>query len=741
MHQAIFKHFSKDFKASIVVFLVALPLCLGIALASGAPLFSGIISGIIGGVLVGAISGSKVGVSGPAAGLAVIVFNDLQLLSQNFTNYWQIFMLVVVIAGAIQLLAGFAKLGSIAYYFPSSVIKGMLTAIGLIIVLKQIPHALGYDKDYGGDLFFYQNDGQNTFSELLNVLNKLNLPSIVASFVALAILLLWEVKIIKSNKLISSIPAPLVAVVSGIVISNIFLFDLEHLVQVPIFDSFDSFANNFSFPDFTHITNPNIYFMALVIAIVASVETLLCVEATDKLDPEKNITPTNLELKAQGIGNIISGLLGGLPITQVVVRSSANISFGGKTKMSAILHGILLLLSAIAIPKYLNMLPLATLAAILIVVGYKLAKPKIFLDTFKLGFEQFLPFAVTILGMLLTDLLKGVAMGMVVSIIFILFHNFRNGYYRITDFSLKNSEHFIKLADNVSFLNKGAILQMLQNMPDRANVVIDASHCKSIDCDVVEIIENFISTAKLRKINIEVRGSVLRKQVAYNVLTEERTSLSKEIRDQLTPQVALQMLKDGNQRFVNNLKINRNLLQQVNETSGAQHPFAIILSCIDSRTSAELIFDQGLGDIFSCRIAGNILNQDIIGSMEFACKVAGAKLIMVLGHSECGAIKGACDHVKMGNLTSLLLKIRPSVEAEKEITECRNSSNSEFVDRVAKINVNRTINEISEFSEILLDMQQRGEIAIVGGMYDVASGLVELYENLPNNFKSLKAPE
>jgi carbonic anhydrase len=741
MHQAIFKHFSKDFKASIVVFLVALPLCLGIALASGAPLFSGIISGIIGGVLVGAISGSKVGVSGPAAGLAVIVFNDLQLLSQSFTNYWQIFMLVVVIAGVIQLLAGFAKLGSIAYYFPSSVIKGMLTAIGLIIVLKQIPHALGYDKDYGGDLFFYQNDGQNTFSELLNVLNKLNFPSIVASFVALAILLLWEVKIIKSNKLISSVPAPLVAVVSGIVIGNIFLFDSEHLVQVPIFDSFDSFANSFSLPDFTHLTNPDIYFMALVIAIVASVETLLCVEATDKLDPEKNITPTNQELKAQGIGNIVSGLLGGLPLTQVVVRSSANISFGGKTKMSAILHGLLLLLSAIAIPKYLNMLPLATLAAILIVIGYKLAKPKIFLDTFKLGFEQFLPFLVTIIGMLLTDLLKGVAMGMVVSIIFILFHNFRNGYYRITDFSLKNSEHFIKLADNVSFLNKGAILQMLQHMPDRANVVIDASHCKSIDCDVIEIIENFISTAKLRKINVEVRGSILRKQVAYNVLAEERTSLSKEIRDQLTPQVALQMLKDGNQRFVNNLKINRNLLQQVNETSGAQHPFAIILSCIDSRTSAELIFDQGLGDIFSCRIAGNVLNQDIIGSMEFACKVAGAKLIMVLGHSECGAIKGACDHVKMGNLTSLLLKIRPSVEAEKETTECRNSSNSQFVDRVAKINVNRTINEISEFSEILLDMQQKGEIAIVGGMYDVASGLVELYENLSNNFKSLTAPE
>ncbi len=317
-----FKYFNKDFPASVAVFFVALPLCLGVALASGAPMFSGIVAGVVGGLVTGFLSGSAVGVSGPAAGLAVIVLGYLTSLGSQFDNAWQIFLLVVFFAGIFQLLAGLLKLGSIAYYFPSSVIKGMLSGIGIIIVLKQIPHAVGYDKDFNGDFYFYQNDGQNTFSELLNILNLVSFPALFASIVGLAILILWDSAFFKKNilekiailkNIAKFLPAPLVAVISGVVISNLFSFSEEHIVNIPIADSFKGFLGQFSFPDFKYITNPQIYLMALIIAIVASIETLLCVEATDKLDPQKRITPTNLELKAQGIGNIVCGLIGGLP--------------------------------------------------------------------------------------------------------------------------------------------------------------------------------------------------------------------------------------------------------------------------------------------------------------------------------------------------------------------------------------------------------------------------------------------
>ena len=733
-----FKHFNKDFPASIAVFFVALPLCLGVALASGAPMFSGIVAGVVGGLIAGFFSGSAVGVSGPAAGLAVIVLGYLTSLGAQFDNAWQIFLLAVLFSGVLQLVAGFLKLGSIAYYFPSSVIKGMLSGIGIIIVLKQIPHSVGYDKDFNGDFYFYQNDGQNTFSELLNILNLVSFPALFASLIGLFILILWDSTLFKKHviekiailkNVAKFLPAPLVAVVSGVIISNLFSFQQEHLVNIPIASSFNGFVEQFSFPDFKYITNPQVYVIGLIIAVVASIETLLCVEATDKLDPQKRITPTNLELKAQGIGNIICGLIGGLPITQVVVRSSANINFGGRTKLSTMLHGLLLLISVISIPKILNMIPLATLASILILIGYKLAKPTIFRDMYRLGLEQFLPFIVTIIGMLLTDLLKGVAMGMIVALIFILYHNFRNAYQKVVDFSIEDNknQHFISLSDNVSFLNKGAILQMLQEMPNNAKVVIDGSRSRSIHQDIIEIINDFIINSKTKKIDIEFRGSTLRKQIQY-VVDDKKITLTKELRDNITPERAIQMLKDGNQRFLNNLKFNHNLLQQVNETSDQQNPFAFILSCIDSRTSAELIFDQGLGDIFSCRIAGNIINDDILGSMEFACKVAGAKLILVLGHSECGAIKGACDKVKMGNLTGLLRKIDFAVKAEETITDNRNAGNVEFVNKVTKLNVATAIEQITEQSDIINEMHKNKQIAIIGGVYDVSSGLVEFYE-------------
>ena len=500
--QKKFKNIRADLPASIVVFFVALPLCLGIALASGAPLFSGIIAGIIGGIVVGAASGSHLGVSGPAAGLAVIVFTYVQLLG----NSWESFLVAIILAGIFQIILGFLRLGNIAYYFPSAVIKGMLAGIGLLIIIKQIPHALGYDKNFSADFGSEELQQETVLQKLSECLNYFTLEAITISIISLLILILWESSVIKKHKISKLIQAPFLVVIVGIIFSNFFQLGENQIVAIPTATSFGEFTKLFIFPDFTQLRNPQIYEMALVIAIVASLETLLCVEATDKLDPQKRITPTNRELKAQGLGNIISGFVGGLPITQVVVRSSANISFGGKTKNSAILHGFFLLISAITIPNLLNMIPLASLACILIAVGYKLAKPKIFQQVYKLGLMQFLPFVITILAMIATDLLKGVMLGMATAICFILYGNLRNSYQKISDEEGKNDRHIIRLAEEVSFLNKGSILQMLNAIPPNSSAVIDGTKSKFIDHDVIEIITDFRANAKSKNIALEIVG-------------------------------------------------------------------------------------------------------------------------------------------------------------------------------------------------------------------------------------------
>ena len=417
-----FKKWQDDLPASIVVFFVAVPLCLGIALASGAPLFSGLIAGIIGGIVVGSISDSSLGVSGPAAGLAIIVLHAIQDLGA-----FEIFLVAVIIGGVIQVLLGLLKGGVIGFYFPSSVIKGMLAAIGIIIFIKQIPHAFGYDRDYEGDMSFQQGDGQNTFSELSNMLDFISPSSMIVAAVSLFILLLWDLFLVKKSKLFKIIPGPLVAVVFGIVyqlICSKYLPDMsikgDHLVTVPTSANVNEFFSNFTTPDFSAINNINVWLTGATIAVVASLETLLCVDATDKLDPEKGTTNTNRELLAQGTGNILSGLIGGLPITQVIVRSSANIQSGGKTKMAAIMHGFFILVCVSIIPFVLNLIPLAVLASILFVVGYKLAKPTLFKSMYRLGWKQFIPFLVTVLGVVFIDLLKGISLGMLVAIITVI---------------------------------------------------------------------------------------------------------------------------------------------------------------------------------------------------------------------------------------------------------------------------------------------------------------------------------
>lgn len=510
--KGFFSNLKHDLPASIVVFLVATPLCLGIALASGAPLFSGVIAGIIGGVVVGLVSGSPLGVSGPAAGLAVIVLNAITTLGT-----WETFLLAVVLAGLIQLVLGFVRAGIIGYYFPSSVIKGMLSGIGLIIILKQIPHAFGYDEVPEGTMDFVQPDSENTFSELANMLNYVQPGAIIITLVSLFLLIFWERPFMKKVKIFQWIQGPLMAVVAGILLNLGFqafapqlAVDARHLVQLPVAEDFAGFLGLFTLPDFSQITNSAVYTTAFTIAIVASLETLLCVEATDKLDPYQRVTPASRELKAQGIGNMISGFLGGLPVTQVIVRSSANIQSGGRTKASAVLHGFLLFFAVLLIPAVLNLIPLASLAAILIVVGYKLAKPSLFKSMYRLGKYQFIPFIVTIVGILMTDLLIGIGLGMGVAVFFILLNNLRNPYFFTEEaHDEKGDTLIIHLSEDVSFLNRASIMKTLDAIPPHTKVIIDASKSVNIDYDVYEIIREFESKSQLNNIDLTIKGLYL----------------------------------------------------------------------------------------------------------------------------------------------------------------------------------------------------------------------------------------
>ena len=524
---SIFKQIESDLPASVVVFFVALPLCLGIALASGAPLFSGLIAGIVGGIIVGALSGSNIGVSGPAAGLAAIVLTAIGPLG-GFEN----FLVAVVLGGIIQLILGFLKAGVIGYYFPSSVIKGMLTGIGIIIILKQIPHFFGYDADPEGDFAFFQVDGQNTFSEIINTVNHIQPGSALIGLIGLAIIILWETVLSKKGKIFKMIQGPLVAVVVGIIFFTLnkgngaLSISESHLVSVPVPDDLASLAGLLTFPNFNALANPEVWVVGFTIALVASLETLLCVEATDKLDPHKNVTPTNRELLAQGTGNIISGMIGGLPITQVIVRSSANIQSGGESKASAIIHGIFLLISVLLIPNLLNMIPLSVLAAILLVVGFKLAKPQLFKSMYALGWKQFVPFIVTVIGIIFTDLLSGIGLGLLVGIIVILIKSYQNSHFLHKEGEdVDDGKVKMTLAEEVTFFNKGAILKELDRLPHDSLLELDVTQTKYLDHDVIEILDDFIHKAEERNITIKLiskQGVVLNPDSYFHFFNQKK---------------------------------------------------------------------------------------------------------------------------------------------------------------------------------------------------------------------------
>jgi MFS superfamily sulfate permease-like transporter len=499
------RHVKEDIPAGIVVFLVALPLCLGIALASGTPLFSGLIAGLVGGLVVSLLSGSQLAVSGPAAGLTVIVFNALQSIG-NFQGL----LVACVLAGVLQLAFGFLKAGVIASFFPSAVIKGMLAAIGLILIIKQIPHATGFDSSFEGDEDYMAESASSSFHELSEALQAITPGAVAISVVGLLILIVWELPWFKKQALLKLIPGPLVAVLWGVgfnLWASRFAPDWQvkehHMVELPLMAQPMDFFDNLVFPDVSYLSQPQVYVSAITIAIIASLETLLSLEATDKLDPLKRLTPTNRELKAQGVGNIISGLLGGLPMTAVIVRSSANINAGGKTSLSCFVHGVCLLISILFFARYLNQIPLSCLAAILLFTGYKLAKPTLFMEHYRKGMSQFLPFVITVAAIIATDLLKGMAIGMVIGLFFVIRANY-NAAITMTMTKNTGANHYlIALNKDVSFLNKALLRKFILMVEEHSKVTIDASKVQFIDHDILETIDDFIDSAADSNITIE----------------------------------------------------------------------------------------------------------------------------------------------------------------------------------------------------------------------------------------------
>lgn len=500
----------ENLPSGLVVFLVALPLCLGIALASGAPPLSGIISGIVGGIVIGTISNSNVSVSGPAAGLTAIVLKAITDLGA-----FELFLCAGMIAGIIQLILGFVRAGSISNYFPNNVIEGMLAAIGIIIILKQIPHAVGFDKEYEGNETLFDN-GINLkyFEEASHAIHP---GALIITIVSIAILLIWDK--VPALKKLKMLPGALAAVVTGIVMNELFKFlgsslavESQHLVSLPVPQSLEDFKNLITFPDLGGFTNYQVWVAGATIAIVASIETLLCIEASDRLDMQKRITDTNLELKAQGIGNLVSSLIGGLPMTSVVVRSSANANAGATSKISTIIHGLLLLICVLTIPVILNKIPLATLAAVLILIGYKLAKPATFKHFWTLGKFQFIPFLATVVAVVFTDLLKGVGIGLAISIFYILQGNMKRAYY-LSKEKLDNADEItMKLAEEVSFLNKAAIKKTLKNIKPNSKITFDARETAYIATDILEMIQEF---ANVRAIEDDIEVELLGFKTSY----------------------------------------------------------------------------------------------------------------------------------------------------------------------------------------------------------------------------------
>lgn len=705
------KHFKYDLPSGLVVFLVALPLCLGIALASGAPLFSGILAGIVGGIVVGSLSGSQLSVSGPAAGLTVIVAGAIIKLGS-----YEAFLLSVVLAGVMQIILGYAKAGTIGNYFPSSVIKGMLTAIGIILILKQIPHAVGYDEDFEGDFSFLQVDQENTFSEIINAMSKSSLGAIIISVISLAVLIGWNY--IPSKK-IKNIPAALVAVILSILINVAFAafntglaLEGNHLVTIPMLNNLSEVSTLFTTPDFSKIVNPDIFLVAGTLAIVASLESLLSLEAIDKLDPEKRNTPTNRELKAQGVGNIISGLIGGLPLTAVIVRGSANVNAGAKTKFSAIYHGLLLVVAVLLFPKLINMIPLSALAAVLLVVGYKLTSISIYKSMYKAGWDQFVPFIITVLAIIFTDLLVGISIGLAVGVFYILRRNMKNPYY----FDRKNFKPTepikIVLSEEVSFLNKASIQLTLDHLPENAHVIIDGSKSVYIDYDVLEIIKDFKQNAASKNITVEFIEIKSEYRISgvpgAKVIQQNYDSLIQNNKDWVESKV----YKDPDY-FKNMAK--------------GQSPKFLFIGCSDSRVPANEITGTGPGDMFVHRNIANLAlpeDKNLMAVLQYAIDVLKVEHIIVCGHYGCGGVRGAMDGDVTGVVGDWLQHIR-KVYLENQVELAKIEDFNLRYQRLVELNVLVQVENLKSTSQVINALARDQNLEVHGWVYDISKGYIK----------------
>jgi carbonic anhydrase len=701
-----------DLPAGLVVFLVALPLCLGVALASEAPLFAGLIAGIVGGVVVSLLSGSSLAVTGPAAGLTVIVIASIETLGS-----YPAFLLAVVLSGIIQIILGFIRAGNIGNFFPSSVVKGMLAAIGIILILKQIPHAIGYDVNHEGDFSFFQWDHENTFTEIVKAFKRTELGAIIISFVSVGFMILWDNPVFKKFKII---PGALLAVTLAIIINlvyqkfypNLALSDY-HLVDIPVSKGVSDFLSIFSFPDFSAFSNTNIYFVAFTLAAVASLETLLSVSAIDKLDPYMRRTPANRELKAQGVGNIISGLIGGLPITAVIVRGAANVNAGAKSKMSAFFHGCFILIAVLVIPHIINLIPLSCLAAILILVGYKLTKVSLFKNMFVQGWEQFLPFIVTIVAIVFTDLLKGITLGMAVSAFFILKRNLNNpGFLHKEDLD-QGQKIRIVLAEEVSFLNKAGIIERLDKIKNNADVIIDASNSRYIDNDVLQIIDEFVVMASRKNINVELLGFSKAFQV-INRKTEEVDHMQQDY----------DMLFENNKKWVTQkLAEDQYYFEKLAE---GQFPKYLFIGCSDSRITANEITGTDAGELFVHRNIANLVihtDMNLMSVLQYSVEVLKVEHVIVCGHYGCGGVKAAVDGKDHGLIDKWLRNIKDVYRVHKkdlnkiEDDEARHK-------KLVELNVREQVYHLC-MTSIIQNSWAKGERPLVHGwVYDIHEGLI-----------------
>ena len=725
----------RDLTAGAVVFLVALPLCLGMALASGAPLFSGLLSGIVGGLVVGTLSRSHTSVSGPANSLMAIVAAQIAALGS-----FEAFLLALMLAGAIQIALGVARAGFIAAFVPSSVIKGMLAAIGVILILKQIPHILGHDTDPEGQMAFFQPDQENTFSELVAVVGHVHYGAAAIGILSILILTYWE-KFPALKK--SKIPASLVVVVMGVGLSLLFdrlgkpwAIGASHLVQVPVAESYAGVLAFLRFPDLSQWHNPAIYTAAITIAVVASLETLLNLEAIDKLDPKQRVSPSNRELLAQGAGNFLAGCFGGIPISSAIVRSSVNVNASAQTKLATIFHGFLLLTCIVLLPVCLNWIPISCLAAILLVTGIKLTSPAVVKRMWREGRYQFIPFVVTVVAIVMTDLVIGLLLGLFVSLSFIIRSNMRRPLRQVVERHLGGDVIHVQLANQVSFLNRSALEQAFDRVPRGGHLLLDAHDTVYIDPDLLSLIREFKeTTAPARGVYVSVRGFRPKFNIPDQILYDDHAT--RELQSRFTPEQVLDVLRRGNERFRTGQRLKRDLGRQLNATAFGQYPLAVALSCIDSRSPIELIFDLGLGDIFGIRVAGNVLSPKVLGSMEYSCAVAGAKLILVMGHTRCGAVTAAVDlscstqtaaeATGCQNLDEIVSDIQLSIDTDTciHVPSMVPEEKAAYVDTVARQNVATVVRLIPQQSETLARLLQEGRIMIVGAMYDISTGAID----------------